>query len=66
MKYYGRNKQLGKGKFSADLFAGKYHRRNRGNNNRDCRNEEKEGKIAKPDRRQPVSDGQLIRHIANH
>jgi len=27
------------------LFAGKYHRRNRGNNNRDCRDEEKEGKI---------------------
>jgi hypothetical protein len=37
---------LGKGELSADMFAGKYHRCNRGDNNRDCRNEEKEEKIA--------------------
>ncbi len=33
---------MGKGELSADLFAGKYHRCNRGDNNRDCREEEKE------------------------
>jgi hypothetical protein len=37
---------LGKRELSADLFAGKYHRRNRGDNNRVCRDEEKEEKIA--------------------
>jgi hypothetical protein len=37
---------LGKRELSADLFAGKYHRRNRGDNNSDCRNEEKEGKTS--------------------
>ena len=33
---------MGKGELSADLFAGKRHRCNRGDYNRDCRNEEKE------------------------
>ena len=32
---------MGERELSADLFAGKYFRRNRGSNNRDCRDEEK-------------------------